>query len=332
MDTLKTSFRNNANVRTVSANFLHILDEVGVQARKNQYTEVCTFNIMPINSFIAVDFETATFSKMACQIGVTIVENGVIKGTAVDYIQPPDNRYEMGCIKVHHITPEQTINEPTFDKIWPHYKDLFENYPIVAHNAPFDESVLRANLDYYGISHNNIAQFICTYQIYSLSLDKLCWAFNLHDDQHHDAGFDSLRCAQFYKFYLEGIKPDLSRLANYIPEDKRQTKIAQHKQLTGDVLRKDLTNADPNNPFYNKKVVITGVFNIERNELAQKLKSLGADLDTGISKRTNYVFVGTDAGPSKLCKLQSLIEEGYPIRQLNQDDVTQILNGNFSTI
>ena len=294
-------------------------------------TEVHTF-IMPQNSFIAVDFETATFSKMACQIGVTIVENGVIKGTAVDYIQPPENKYEMGCIKVHHINPEQTINAPTFDVVWQNYKGLFENYPVVAHNAPFDESVLRTNLDYYGIPHNKIAKFICTYQIYSLSLDKLCWAFDLHDDQHHDAGFDSLRCAQFYKFYLEGIKPDLSRLANYIPEEERHNKIVQHKQLSGDVLRKDLTNADPNNPFYNKKVVITGVFDIERNELAQLLKSHGADLDTSITKRTNYVFVGQDAGPSKLTKLQSLIAQGYPICQLGQNEVTQIINGNFSTI
>lgn len=295
-------------------------------------TEVHTFYIMLSNSFIAVDFETATFSKMACQIGVTIVENGIVKGTAVDFIQPPNNRYEMGCIKVHHINPEQTINAPTFDIIWQNYKELFEKYPIVAHNAPFDESVLRANLDYYGIPHNNIAKFICTYQIYSLSLDKLCWAFNLHDDQHHDAGFDSLRCAQFYMFYLEGIKPDLSRLASYISEEERHSKIVKHDPLKGDVLHKDLTTADPNNPFYDKKIVITGVFDIERNELAQKLKSFGADLDTSITKRTNFVFVGRDAGPSKLVKLQSLIAEGYPIRQLSQDDVTQILNGNFSSI
>ena len=33
-----------------------------------------------MQDFIAVDFETATSNKMACQIGVTIVENGVIKG------------------------------------------------------------------------------------------------------------------------------------------------------------------------------------------------------------------------------------------------------------
>ena len=281
------------------------------------------------NSFIAVDFETATFDKMACQIGVTIVENGVIKGTTVDYIQPPGNKYEIGCINVHHITPDQTRCAPTFDVIWQNYKDLFENYPIVAHNAPFDESVLRANLEYYRIPHNNIDKFICTYHIYQLSLDKLCFIFNLNDDGHHDAGFDSLRCAQFYKFYLEGVQPDLSKLADYIPESERHMSIKQHKQLKGDVLQKDLTNADPNNPFYNKKVVITGVFDTEREVLAHKLKSLGADLDTTITKRTNFVFVGRDAGPAKMVKLQTLIDCGCDIRQLGQEDVNQLLTDNF---
>ena len=284
------------------------------------------------HNYIAVDFETATFDRMACQIGVTIVENGEIKSTVVDYIQPPGNRYETGCIKVHHIKPEQTLNAPTFDIIWSNYKELFETYPIVAHNAPFDEFVLRHNLDYYGIPHNNISQFICTYQIYQLSLDKLCWVFDLKDDAHHDAGFDSLRCAQFYKFYLEGVQPDLTRLHNYIPENERKLSFVQHTQLKGNVLRKDLSNADPNNPFYNKKIVITGLFDIEREELAQHLKSLGADLDTCISRRTNFVFVGREAGPSKLSKLQSLIESGCPIRQLGQDDVNQILVGNYSSI
>lgn len=285
-----------------------------------------------MQNFIAVDFETATFNKMACQIGITIVENGEIKSTVVDLIRPPENKYEKGCIRVHHITPEQTENAPTFDALWLSYKELFENYPIVAHNAPFDESVLRANLDYYGISHEHIAHFICTYKIYQLSLDKLCCVFNLHDDAHHDAGFDSLRCAQFYKFYLDGVQPDMSRLVDYVPEEERHHKIVQHKQLCGEVLQKDLTIADPNNPFYNKKVVITGVFDVDRNELAQLLKSFGADLDMGITKRTDFVFVGRDPGPSKLAKLQLLRTEGYPIRQLGQDDVTQILSGNYNAI
>ena len=163
-----------------------------------------------------------------------------------------------------------------------------------------------------------------------MSLDKLCWAFGLQDDEHHDAGFDSLRCAQLYIFYLQGIQPDLSKLATYIPEGER--KFIQHQQLKGDVLKKDLSCANPNNPFYNKKVVITGVFDVERVELAQKLKSLGADIDTAISKRTNFVLIGREAGPSKLAKMQSLIENGYDIRPLGQADVTEIKSDNFNTI
>lgn len=285
-----------------------------------------------MQDFIAVDFETATFNKMACQIGVTIVENGVVKGTVTDYIRPPQNKYEIGCINVHHITPETTANASTFDVIWQNYKELFENYPIVAHNAPFDESVLRTNLDYYGISHNKISKFICTYQIYQLSLDKLCWVFDLQDDEHHDAGFDSLRCAQFYNFYLQGIKPDLSKLATYTPEEERKRKFILHQQLKGDILKKDLSCADPNNPFYNKKVVITGVFDVEREELANKLKSFGADIDTSISRRTNFVFIGREAGPSKLAKLKSLIESGYEVRQLGQLEVAQIMSDNLNII
>ena len=77
------------------------------------------------SNFIAIDFETATSNKMACQIGITIVENGAIKDTIVRLIQPPNNKYDVGCIQVHHITPEQTSKSPTFDIVWEEIKNLF---------------------------------------------------------------------------------------------------------------------------------------------------------------------------------------------------------------
>ena len=40
-------------------------------------------------SFTAVDFETATPDRMACQVGLTIVRNGEIKDTIVKLIKPP---------------------------------------------------------------------------------------------------------------------------------------------------------------------------------------------------------------------------------------------------
>lgn len=282
------------------------------------------------SNFIAIDFETATSNKMACQIGITIVENGAIKDTIVRLIQPPNNKYDVGCIQVHHITPEQTSKSPTFDIVWEEIKNLFINYDIVAHNASFDESVLYANLAHYNINHQDINPFICTYKLFGLSLEKLCCGFDIPLDNHHDAGFDSRCCAIFYLNHLNGIEFNRSK-ANSFLRDKQRS-IIFHEALKGNILQKDLINANPCNPFYDKKVVITGIFDIERTELAHKLKSLGADIDTCITKKTNFVFIGTDAGPAKIQKIRSLIESGYIIYQLDAIDVDRLMQDDFSTI
>lgn len=282
------------------------------------------------SNFIAIDFETATSNKMACQIGITIVENGFIKDTIVYLIQPPGNKFDAGCMMVHHITPEQTKNTPTFDIVWQELKDLFINYDVVAHNASFDEAVLYANLAYYQIDCQEIRPFICTYKLFGLSLEKLCCFFDIPLENHHDAGFDSRCCATFYLNYLNGVQVDSSKVNNL--QTNKQRSIIHHEALKGEVLHKDLISADPSNPFYDKKVVITGVFNIERTELAQKLKSLGADIDTCVSRRTNFAFIGIDAGPMKTQKIRSLAESGYVICELDTQDVELLMQDNFSSI
>ena len=51
-----------------------------------------------------------------------------------------------------------------------------------------------------------------------------------------------------------------------------------------------------------KTVVVTGTFaNLSRAQAESGLAELGAKVTGSVSKNTNYVFVGTDAG-SKLAK------------------------------
>ena len=107
--------------------------------------------------------------------------------------------------------------------------------------------------------------------------------------------------------------------------------MAEKKHLGGDVLKKDLTGADPCNPFYDRKLVITGEFHLDRKELANVLKSMGADIDTGISKKTNFVLIGQEPGPAKLEKLEKLIHDGYPIRKIYQEDLDRILAGDYDS-
>lgn len=267
---------------------------------------------------------------MACQVGIVVVENGVITNRISRFIQPPNNIYDETTINVHHITPDMTKNSPTFDKVWEEIQQYFIGTTIIAHNAEFDESVLRLNLEYYNIMPMGILPFKCTCNMYGrTSLHDLCIAFGMDYSRHHEALFDAECCAQFYLNYLNGKEPDFTLLG-----DKGSTKEIKYKRyaskhLSGDILKKDLSKADPNNPFYDRKIVITGEFEQDRKIIAQILKSMGADIDTTITKRTNYVLIGNFAGPSKLEKIEKLIHDGYNIRKLYQMDLNEIIAGNW---
>lgn len=63
---------------------------------------------------------------------------------------------------------------------------------------------------------------------------------------------------------------------------------------------------DTDNMFYGKTVVITGTFEkFTRDELTEKLLSLGAKVTSSVSKKTDYVLCGENAG-SKLSKAKTL--------------------------
>ena len=102
--------------------------------------------------FIALDVESACTDHMICQLGICIVADKKIVGSKSWLIQPPTNKYDRQCVKVHHITAEMTQNSPTFDYVWPEIKEYLTDTSIVAHNAAnFDEVALRKNLAYYHI-------------------------------------------------------------------------------------------------------------------------------------------------------------------------------------
>lgn len=275
--------------------------------------------------FIAIDFETATNDKMACQIGIVVVEDGIIVERISRLIQPPYNKYDAKTISVHHITPDMTEHSPYFDQVWAEISPYFINTTIVAHNAKFDKDVLYRNLLYYRIPPMGILSFECTCNLYDRkSLHDLCEAFGMSTEGHHDALFDAECCAQFYLNFSNGVTPDYSLITNDKPKNSRSA-----KKLSSDILKKDLSQADPNNPFYDRKVVITGDFSQERKQLGISLKRMGADVNTAISKKTNYVLIGTNPGPSKMEQLDKLIHNGFNIRKLYQEDIDAIFAGNW---
>nr|DAZ07758.1 MAG TPA: DNA polymerase III subunit alpha [Caudoviricetes sp.] len=279
-------------------------------------------------NFIAIDFETATAStRMPCQIGIAVVKEGEIVECIERYIQPPENRYSEKCIDVHGITPDMTKNKPEFDIVWEEIKSYFDANFIVAHNSSFDLDVLRKALDRYNLSFPVIMGSDCTYAITGGSLNDVCGSLNI-ELNHHDAMSDAKACAEIYLQYLNGklIRVESEPRNKHIEtenngETKNKKRIQYREAIRSEYLKQNLDVEDENNSFYNKKVVVTGVFEkFSRNEMASILQSLGANVNTTISKYTNYVIVGRDPGPSKMVKIETLQDEGWGIQTITEDD------------
>ncbi len=80
-------------------------------------------------------------------------------------------------------------------------------------------------------------------------------------------------------------------------------------------------NTEINDNFTNKTIVLTGsLINFTRPDLTKILMNLGANVTSSVSKKTDLVIVGADAG-SKLDKAKEL-----GIKTINEDELLKLLN------
>lgn len=272
------------------------------------------------DNYTAIDFETATASRMACQIGLVQVDNGQIVLEREYLIQPPENRFDDKTILVHGITPEQTATAPRFDELWPELKPLFEGRFIVAHNASFDEATLKKNLEYYGLKMPRILGFGCTCGPFGrVNLFSATSYFGIELGVHHNALADARACALLALAYKQHFGETMC-----IPKLKEKSARVVSKENKG---WKDDLEEVPDNYFKGKTVVITGTFECypSRDELAGMLKDMGARVTTSISKRTAIVIAGYGAGPSKLQQVEALRDEGVQIEIMDEAGLMKAL-------
>ena len=88
----------------------------------------------------------------------------------------------------------------------------------------------------------------------------------------------------------------------------------------------ELTDSiESNNPFRDKVVVLTGTLSITRDQAKSRLKQAGAKVTSSVSKRTDYVIAGEQAG-SKADKARSLevplLDEAEFFQMLDEPELT----------
>lgn len=103
-------------------------------------------------NFVAIDFETATAARnSACSVAVVEVKDGKIINDYYTLIKPPNNYYHWYNTKIHGLSSADTASEADFAQIWPSLYEHLHDRIVIAHNASFDMSVLKACLTDAGI-------------------------------------------------------------------------------------------------------------------------------------------------------------------------------------
>lgn len=170
-------------------------------------------------NFIAFDFETANFKKhSACSVALIMVQNSKIVGHYYSLINPQTD-FHWKNIEVHGIQPDEVKEAPTFPAIWEEISEFFQdNRLIVAHNAPFDNGVLKACLEHYNLEQPHYLS-LCTVrtskklypQFENHRLNTVCKNLGISLENHHHALDDSIACAnillqQERQFGVEPLK------------------------------------------------------------------------------------------------------------------------------
>lgn len=166
--------------------------------------------------YIVFDVETPNHANdRISAIGVSVIENGVILHDFYTLVNP-EARFDPFNIQLTGITPKMVEDKPTFPILWEEIRAVMDSGLLIAHNAPFDMSVLAKCLSDYRIHWQPFTHYACTCamgracypNLNNHKLSTLCDHLRLELD-HHNAGSDSRACAQLLLDYIcHGLMPE----------------------------------------------------------------------------------------------------------------------------
>jgi DNA polymerase-3 subunit epsilon len=157
-----------------------------------------------MDSWVAIDFETANGSRAsACSVAVARVKGGQVTEQFATLIRPPagHDRFEYRNTQIHGIQASDVVDAPGWRHVWGHLGEFIGDDPLVAHNASFDTSVIRAANSAAGLPWPAM-RYACTmviakqtWPMRSYRLPDVALAAGVDLTRHHEAASDTLAAA-----------------------------------------------------------------------------------------------------------------------------------------
>ena len=325
--------------------------------------EICGQPSLPLLAnqhvdFVAIDFETATSDpNSACAVGLAFVVGLEVVATTHRLIQPPGNQYAQGNIHVHGIYPEDTEHAPDFLTVWQELHPMLAGRALIAHNARFDMSVIKASLAAYGDPY--VQQYADFKYIDSIAMARdlvpgrknlaacaQCLGVELSCAQIAITCIKANHCLNLGEFCFSQPHIRIQELSDLVLPVRTPTPVPRgrnprsgpkyHPNVHPKEIRPQVTFFDPNHPFYQKSLVFTGELSIDRREAMQRAVNVGAIIKTAVSRKTDFLVVGRQYnGPggtatvsNKEEKARAILAEGKSrLRLLSEREFLHLLQG-----
>ena len=181
------------------------------------------------NETVVFDLETTGLSAKTCkiiEIGAVKVKDGKVIERFSTFVDP-ETPISDEITRLTSITNEDVAGAPKIEEILPKFLDFIDGCLLVAHNADFDTSFIRAECTRLGYEFKNpyldtvgLSRFLNT-DLKSHKLDVVAKYFGLADFHHHRAVDDANILAEIYFCMVEKMRKfELNTFADMTREVK----------------------------------------------------------------------------------------------------------------
>lgn len=308
-----------------------------------------------IDHILGIDFETANRTRSsACSLGLCVID--FLSGKVIEkkqFLINPNTRFDYFNSLVNGITSDMVKDAPLFqDVVGEISSRLGNNTIVVAHNAPFDISVLRKSCDVAQIPVPELNYF-CTLRLsrallpgmVSYTLPAIAVKCGLPDFRHHLADDDAEICARIFLYLINMCGAEtIYQLSlrsgvwfghtypdgSYSCCHKTSEPKIDLPVVISDVLPEyhPPISQDESNPLFGKTVVFTGALRgMPRTEAEGIVTAAGGVVGKCVTKKTNFIVCGYQdpsvlkdhEKSSKLIKAEQYAADGCDIQIIPEE-------------
>lgn len=276
-----------------------------------------------LNNYTVIDLETTGKYITTCEIiemSAVKIRFGKIADTFTTLVKPK-GVLPKEVTQLTGITPDMLKNAPLITESIEDYVKFIGNDVIIGHNiSSFDSNLIYdAYLKYKGLEFNNDIldtyhyARCCNIDVADYKLITLAEYFNVENNNAHRALNDCLVNFEVYEY----LKPFYNGCYKCSSAQLNKEK----NQIYNDL---DLSK------FVGKQICLTGEFYYcSKSDMAEHLKSIGADIKSNVSLKTDYVIIGSKGNEkwsfgnygSKIKKALELQEKGKNIKIIKEEDI-----------